>query len=167
MYAIKRFQATSGTWYWCVHFCRRGKRHYHRFYEPMHGGSKAALKAAIAWRDKMLAEVEALQMLEFCQQKRSNNTSGVPGVHFLKPTRQPEGIWQARLKLADGTCLSKSFSVRTYGDRKAFELAVAARQDMLSSVRDKPYLHSPVARRFANRQRRQAPAPAPATKPRR
>jgi hypothetical protein len=52
----------------------------------------------------------------------------VPGVHFLTPPAQPEGIWQARLKLADGTKTTKTFSVRKHGHRKAFRLDVAGRR---------------------------------------
>lgn len=154
MYAIKHLQHDKGTWYWVVNFSRRGVRYQRRFYEPMHGGSKAALAAGIAWRDEKLAEVKALGVLEFCQQKRSNNTSGVPGVHFLTPGRQPEGIWQARLKLADGTKLTKTFSVRKHGERKAFQLAVAARREMLQRVEERPYLYDPLARKLAASTRR-------------
>ena len=86
--------------------------------------------------------------MEFCQQKRSNNQSGVPGVHFLKPDSQPQGIWQAKLKLG-GKGRYKSFSVRTYGERGAYELAVAARQDMLASAQDRLYLYDKLAKRMA------------------
>ena len=97
MYAINRRQAARGTWYWVVHFHRAGRLYSQRFYEPKHGGTVAARRAAIAWRDEKLAEIKALSILEFCELKRGNNTSGVTGVHFLTPARQPEGIWQARL----------------------------------------------------------------------
>jgi len=151
MYALRRMQHDKGTWYWVVNFNRRGVSYQRRFYEPMHGGNEAAREAAIAWRDAKLAEVKALGVLEFCQHKRSNNTSGVPGVHFLTPAAQPEGIWQARLKLADGTKTTKTFSVRKHGERKAFRLAVAARREMLQRVEERPYLYDPLAKRLAPR----------------
>ena len=103
MYAIKHMQSTRGTWYWAVQFFRAGKRYYRRFYEPKHGGRLAARRAAVAWRDEMLIETKALGILEFCELKRGNNTSGVTGVSFLMPSRQPDGIWQAQLKLDGGT----------------------------------------------------------------
>ena len=56
--------------------------HERRFYDPKHGGKDAALRAAIAWRDEELAKVKVLGVLEFCQHKRSNNSSGVPGVQL-------------------------------------------------------------------------------------
>lgn len=148
-YAIKRLQHDKGAWYWVVNFSRRGQRHSRRFYDTAHGGSRGARRAAIAWRDQKLAEVDVLGVLEFCQTKRSNNTSGVPGVHFLRPANQPEGIWQARLKLADGTKMIRTFSVRKYGEREAFRLAVLARTEMLGKAEDRPYLYDPLAKRLA------------------
>lgn len=67
MYALTRLQAEKGTWYWAVHFKRRGQLHYRRFYDPKYGGSALAKKAAIEWRDQQLASIEALSMVEFCQ----------------------------------------------------------------------------------------------------
>lgn len=156
MYAIKRLQAGTGTWYWVVNFSRRGVHHYRRFYDPKHGGSDAARLAAIAWRDEKLAVAKVLGVLEFCQHKRSNNSSGVPGVHFLTPPVQPEGIWQAKLKLADGTRWTKTFSVRKHGYDRAYTLAVAARREMLRNAEDRPYVYDPLAKRFAALQAKQA-----------
>lgn len=60
MYALTHLQATKGTWYWAVHFKRRGQTYYRRFYEPKYGGSPAARKAAIAWRDEQPARVKVV-----------------------------------------------------------------------------------------------------------
>jgi len=148
MYALNRLQATSGTWYWVVSFSRAGKMRSQRFYDPMYGGSAKAKKAAVAWRDEQLTQTPALSLVQFCQQKRSNNVSGVPGVHFLTSARQPEGLWQAKLKIA-GKARTKSFSVREHGDRRAYEMAVAARQALLAEAQDRAYLYDPLARRKA------------------
>ena len=83
-------------------------------------------------------------------------SSGVPGVHFLTPAAQPEGIWQAKLKLADGTRWTKTFSVRKHGYDKAFRLAGAARREMLRNAEDRPYVYDPLAKRFAALQARDA-----------
>jgi hypothetical protein len=153
VYAINRLQADTGTWYSVVHFHRAGKLYYRRFYEPKHGGKAAARRAAIGWRDEKLAEVKALGILAFCEIKCGNNTSGVSGVHFLRPASQPEGIWQAKLKLGDGTTRNKTFSVRRRGGRKAFGLAIAARRQMLATATDRPFVRDPLAKRFAARHR--------------
>ncbi len=150
MYALRRMQAGSGTWYWVVNFRRRGQRYSQRFYEPKHGGSDAAKRAAIAWRDEQLAQAQILSMVEFCCQQRSNNTSGMPGVHFVKAARQPQGAWQAKLKLG-GKSRTKSFSVRTHGWQRAYEMALAAREQMLTEAagQDRPYLYDKLAKRIA------------------
>ena len=129
-------------------FRRRGKLHSKRFYDKTYGGSKKTVAAAIAWRDRTLARVATLSMREFCRQKRSNNTSGVPGVHFLKTERQPMGLWQARIKLPDGRKVHRSFSVRRFGSKQAFKKAVAARKELLLLVDESPYIKHPTAKRF-------------------
>ena len=152
MYAIKRQMAAKAAWFWVVAFSRNKTRYYKRFYELKHGGSDLARAAAVAWRDEQLRQVKVLTVAEFCEKRRSNNTSGVPGVVFLTSKRQPQGLWQARLKLANAPLKSKSFSVRQYGFAKACELAIAARQAMLEAAGDIPYVHDPVALRFAEMQ---------------
>jgi len=83
----------------------------------------------VAWRDSVSAKLDVLTLREFHEQKRSNNSSGVPGVHFLKTSRQPDGVWQALLKLPNGKRASKTFSVRKFGRREAvLRSALAARQ---------------------------------------
>jgi hypothetical protein len=132
-----------------VHFRRRGKLYYKRFYDRKCGGSKKARISAITWRDRKLIEAKPLTYREFHQQVRSNNTSGVPGVHFLRTTKQPQGIWQARIQLPDGRKIHRTFSVRKFGERRAFERAVAARAEMLHLVEDRPYIKDVTAKRFA------------------
>jgi hypothetical protein len=151
MYAISRMKAKKNAWYWQVSFRRRGKPYEKRFNDLIHGGSKKALAAAIRWRDGRLSRSRVLTLREFCQQKRSNNTSGVPGVHFLTPKRMPQGIWQAKIKLPDGRTLHRTFSVRKFGQREAFKRAVAARAELLYMIEDRPYIKHPTARRFAQR----------------
>lgn len=149
MYAITRAKKAKNAWYWRVTFRRRGKDYFRTFYDLKRGGSKKALAAAIAWRDQQLKRAAVLTYREFCAYRRSNNTSGVAGVHFLRSAAQPRGLWQARIKLANGKKVHKSFSVRKLGRREAFRLAVAARTRMLELVGDRPYLHNATAKKFA------------------
>ncbi len=148
MYAVYRLRADKGAWYWGVNFSRRGKMHYKRFYDTKYGGSPAARKAAIAWRDEQLAVIPALTMVAFCQHRRSHNTSGVPGVHFLTSPSQPQGIWRAKRKLG-GKSRSKTFSVLKHGWQGAYELAVAAREQLLAVADDRLYLHDALSKRMA------------------
>jgi hypothetical protein len=152
MYAIRRHCAAENAWCWRVRFSRRGVVYSKSFYDLTCGGSKAARAQAIAWRDEQLAKLPPLTLVEFHAQRRSNNLSGVPGVHFHKTDRQPKGFWQAKIKAAGGKSTTKSFSVLQYGDQEARRLAVAARSEMLANIENRPFLHDPVAKRLSKRQ---------------
>ena len=125
---------------------RRGRTYTRRFASSKHGGLAAALEAAIAWRNTCLAETPVFTLREFHARVRSNNTSGVPGVTFLRPSKQPEGLWQAKISVADGRRLCRQFSVRKFGPAEAFARAVAARSEFLACVPDKPYVVNPIAK---------------------
>lgn len=149
MYAIYRRKAALKAWYWVVHFRRRGKPHAKRFYDLSYGGSKRSLAAALAWRDEQLQKAKILTMREFHEQKRSNNRSGVPGVHFHRTRDRPRGFWQAAIRFRSGKRMARSFSVRSLGNEEAFDRAVAARAELLAMVEDRPYLRHPVAKLVA------------------
>ena len=51
----------------------------------------------------------------------------------------------------NGKQVTLSFGVKRYGDREAFERAVAARQQLLGLVADGPFLRSETARKFEAR----------------
>ena len=153
IYAIARLKAARNAWYWAVHFRRRGRLYHKRFYDLKHGGSETAFAMAKAWRDRTLAKAKILTHREFHVQRRSNNTSGVPGVHLVKSARQPSGAWQAKIKLPDGRKITKSFSILKFGRKEAFRRATAARADMLALIDERPYLYDDTAKRFAARQR--------------
>lgn len=151
MYAIRRHRAAIKAWCWRVRFSRRGIMYSKTFYDLACGGPKQAKAQAIAWRDEQLAELKALTLLDLHTHKRSNNVSGVPGVHFHKTSRQPLGFWQAKIRFHDGKSVAKSFSVLKFGDRAAFRLALAARSELLAMVENRPYLRHPVAKRLSKR----------------
>jgi len=156
MYAISRIQAKPGIWCWSVSFRRRGKAYYRQFYDVGRGGPKKALAAARAWRDRQLKQLRALSKREFCEIVRSSNRSGVPGVYFLSPREQPDGVWQAQLRLPDGHKATKTFGVHRYGFHGAFGRAVAARRKMLKGVENRPYLYHSTAKRLAQKKKASA-----------
>lgn len=121
-------------------------------YDLARGGTKEAKAQAVAWRDEQLAKIPALTILAFHAQRRSNNLSGVRGVHFLKSAAQPLGFWQAKIKVSVGKCTTKLFSVRQYGSQVARRLAVAARSELLANVENRPFLRHPVAKRLSRQQ---------------
>lgn len=154
MYAIHRYRVSLNAWGWRVSFTRRGKAYFKKFYDTACGGSKKAKAKAVAWRDKRLAELNAFTILEFRQQKRAHNTSGVTGVHLHKTPKQPLGYWRATLRV-QGTnrIAAKTFSVRKFGYRGAFRLAVAARTELLAGVTNGPYVCDPLAKRLVRQGR--------------
>ena len=149
MYAITRLKAARNAWYWAVHFRRRGTLYFKRFYDLKCGGSMQARAAAIAWRDEQIAQSEVMTLRDFHAQRRSNNTSGVPGVHLVKSARQPDGAWQAQVTLPDGHTVHRSFSIRKFGHTEAFDLAVKARTKLLELVDDRAYLKHPAGKQMA------------------
>lgn len=70
-------------------------------------------------------------------------------MHFHKSLAQPLGFWQANIKCNDGKRVAKSFSVRKYGEREAFHLAVAARANLLAQIKDRPYLYHTIAKQLS------------------
>ena len=149
MYAISRLESPRGFRYWAVHFRRRGRGYAKSFYDLRRGGAKQTLAAALAWRDRQLADRGVLTKREFRQLVRSDNRSGVPGVLFIRPKNQPRGSWQAKMRLPGGKQIAKTFAVEKHGKRLAF--ALAARADLLALVDDRPSLYSLTARKFAAR----------------
>ena len=130
-----------------VNVRRRGRIHTRRFAASKHGGLAAALAAALAWRNTCLADTPVLTLREFHARVRSNNTSGTPGVTFLRPRKQPDGLWQAKISFGDGRRFCRKFSVRKFGAAEAFARAVAARLEFLGLVAERPYVRNRIAKR--------------------
>jgi hypothetical protein len=128
---------------------RRGRTYTRRFALSKHGGSAAALMAAIAWRNKLVGEEPVFTLREFHDLVRSNNTSGIPGVTFIRPSKQQDGVWQAKLSRADGHRLCRMYSVRKFGFEEAFALAAAARLEFIASLPEQSYLVHPIAKRLS------------------
>lgn len=169
-YALTQGLTAKGTPYWSVRFSRAAVPHERRFYGPKYGSMDAARSAATTWRDQMLATVQPLSKLDFCQISRSNSSAEIPGVVRSAPKRQPEGIWQARLKLAGQPAQIASFSVRKFGEAEAYELAIQARKRMLANADDQPFLHADKAKLLAPAALKHpvpGDSPAPAAEPRR
>ena len=134
LYAISRLKARVNAWYWSVHLRRRGVRYHKSFFDGKYGGAAEARAAAVAWRDSMCAKLGETSLREFLAKKRSSNRSGMSGVRFSRPPGRPDGRWEAILKRTGRGATVKSFSVRKYGEKQAFDRAVAARIAMLDTL---------------------------------
>ena len=94
---------------------------------------EAAETAALLFREQVLRDVLPMTKRECTSILRKNNTSGVPGVAFQKASSSSGlGYWVAYIQRASEPMERKSFSVKKYGSERAFELAVACRQEMLN-----------------------------------
>ena len=67
----------------------------------------------------------------------------------MRPARQQEGVWQAKLSRADGHRLSRMYSIRKFGFEQAFALAVAARLEFIALLPEQSYLVHPIAKRLS------------------
>jgi hypothetical protein len=118
---------------WTVDLTRRGKRHRKAFLFSTHGGARAALKAARAWRDAFVAANPPQYTRDIAQRPRSDS-KGIPGVFCcLKPDGRPH-MWIAKTQVEPGRVLSKGFSVGRYG-KMARKMAIAERARQLEAMR--------------------------------
>ena len=138
-YAIRVRRGTLGIVY-RVSFTRAGTNVAALFRAREHGGARAALKAARAWRDKTAGELRPETKQEFSQRLRPDNTSGCAGV-YLKCQVVRRGDWsgeylhwQAQAPQGVTPFRSRSFSVGRYGFDDAYALAVAARAEFVAEV---------------------------------
>lgn len=138
-YAIRVRSGTLGIVY-RVSFTRAGTNVAALFRAREHGGARAALKAARAWRDKTAGELMPETKQEFSLRLRPDNTSGCAGVYLKRQViRRGDWSgeylhWQAQAPQGLKPLRSRSFSVGRYGFEEAYALAVAARAEFVAEV---------------------------------
>lgn len=119
---------------------RAGQTVWQLFRARDHGGARMALKAARQWRDRMAQELEPETKQAFSQRLRPTNTSGHPGVYLRRQVIRRDGNeyeylhWQARSPAGAKPWRSRSFLVDRYGYDAAYELALEARVELVTSV---------------------------------
>ncbi|MFT4176665.1 MAG: AP2/ERF family transcription factor [Luteolibacter sp.] len=131
-FAITRMEhPETSTFGWQVRIQRRKVRYAKYFADRSLGGPENSLQAARAWRDKVLAKLSETEGVRVCLTS-ARNSSGVVGVSRVTISG-PNGVayyfWQATWSLGDGERRCVRFSVKRYGERQAFRLAVQARRE--------------------------------------
>lgn len=115
---------------------RQGKVHQGYFGYHSYGGVKKAKKAAVDFRDSVLETYPELTRRQYAEIRKSNNTSGIPGVcrtyHTVKGIEYP--VWQAAWSPAPGKRKCKKFFISSHGERKAKRLAIEARKKALAKM---------------------------------
>ncbi len=108
------------------------------FSDGVYGGKRKALKAAVEYRDTLLAQDEPFEYQLWVRTRlRKNNTSGIPGVGRYEVIDNPgtgrrRAFWQAKWTDANGDERTRKFSVLRYGERLAKRLAIAEREYQLN-----------------------------------
>ena len=130
-YAIARIDLPgAGTHGWQVRLQRRGVKYAKYFSDRLHGGSRGAFRFALRWRDRLLRRLEAEESVRICR-RSARNSSGVVGVSkvtVIAPSGSEYHFWQATWSPESGRRRCIKFSIRRHGERRAFDLAVEARQ---------------------------------------
>jgi hypothetical protein len=142
MYGISRIDDSTHRGHaWRVSLKRGGKKHVRNFPDIRHGGKGRALRAAMRFRDDLIRKHRPITRREFADRPRLHNQSGVIGVcRFAKPYRSKTGrvrrvwYWSTTYPTTPGRKKTLHFSIATYGERRAFDLAVAARKRGLRQV---------------------------------
>lgn len=135
-YAIARIDLPdSCTFGWQVRLQRRGIKYAKFFADGNYGSPEGSLEAARQWRDALLEKLEKDDRARICQ-RSARNSSGVVGVSkvtVIAANGVSYQFWQATWSPAPGKRRCVKFSIKRYGDSRAFELAVRARIDAVGN----------------------------------
>jgi hypothetical protein len=136
---ISRIDSGS-THGWFVRGYRNGKTWSRLFSDIKCGGREQALAEARAFRDELQEQLEALPAEPRARRvvtRDSRNTTGVLGV-CRTAKKSPNGTinecYSVSWRPARGVQKCTSFSIRKYGEKRAFQLAVAHRRRMLKEI---------------------------------
>ena len=133
-YALARIDLSGvGTHGWQVRLQRQGKRYARFFGDGVWGGAHKSYRAAREWRDALLQKLENQEQIRTCRTS-SRNQSGVVGVSRVSVSTNGATyeFWQATWSPEPGRRRTVKFSISRYGERKAFRLAVSAREEGVS-----------------------------------
>jgi hypothetical protein len=129
---IHRIDAGHHGWKVSIY---REKRQLHQYFTAsQYGGTAAAVAAAMACRDALVAQTSGADYEIWKRERpRPNNTSGTTGVG--RYVQRDFVRWQAFYKDLDGKRQVKSFSESVYGKQGAYALALQFRLEGLERVR--------------------------------
>jgi hypothetical protein len=131
---------TGSTHGWFVRGYRNGKTYSRLFSDQKYGGREEARQEALAFRDKLyekLEEIPAMPRARRVVMRDARNSTGVLGV-CRTAKRSPNGnlneCYSVSWRPEPGKQKCTSFSIRKYGEKKAFQMAVAHRKKMLKEI---------------------------------
>lgn len=148
LYGIAERRVDGVATGWRVAINRRGMHIDRHFSAKTYGSLEQAKAAAIAFRDKVNADIAPLTRREACATLKTNNTSGVPGVFRSETHTAPQ--WVARLYCPHRKkALSQTFAANRHGEERAFELAVEARKRFLAEIEGYRVVHPELKQVFS------------------
>ena len=131
-YAISRIDLPlMKTHGWQVRLRRRGKLFSKFFSDRKHGGVEDALVIAKSYRSELIKTLPDPVRAGAEGKLTRRNVSGVVGVSriVIKTGARRYEFWQATWSCDSGARKRMKFSVRRYGEERAFELACVARKN--------------------------------------
>lgn len=142
MYGISRIDNECyHTHAWRVSLRRKGKKYFKNFPDKKNMGKEKALWLAKQYRDELLIQHPPITRKQFCSVIRINNKSGIAGVYTYAKrytlrdgTEKETWYWEANWPDEYNKSISVCFSVKTYGEDLAKQLAIRARKKGLGKV---------------------------------
>jgi len=143
---ISRIDSES-THGWFVRGYRNGKTYSRLFSDTRYGGKRKALASARAYRDKLLKKLDKIPKKP--QERRlvskdCRNVTGILGV-CRTTKKSPSGsvteCYSVSWRPEPGVQRCTSFSINKYGEKKAFQLAVALRRQKMREVHGPGVFH--------------------------
>jgi hypothetical protein len=118
---------------WFVRIAYLGKMHQKFFSDAAQGGKRAALKAAIAWRNKTEKKLGKPRTERKVAMPSSRNRSGVVGIRettkaMTRDGRKKGPVYEVWWFPEPGVIRKTSVSIYKYGQREAFRRALALRK---------------------------------------
>jgi hypothetical protein len=136
---ISRIDSGS-THGWFVRGYKNGKTYSRLFSDQKCGNSDEALAEARAFRDRLYEKLEEIPKAPRARRvvmRDARNSTGVLGVCRTSkkgPNGSVNECYSVSWRPSPGVQKCTSFSIRKYGDKKAFQLAVAHRKKMLKQI---------------------------------
>ena len=131
---------SASTHGWFVRGYRNGKTFSRLFSDLKHGGKGEALEEARAFKAKLQAQLKELPAKPRGRRivkQDSRNRTGVLGVcrtSKKSPGGKVSECYSVSWRPSPGLQKCTSFSIRKYGEEKAFALAVAHRERMMKEI---------------------------------
>jgi hypothetical protein len=136
---ISRIDSGS-THGWFVRGYKNGKTFSKLFSDLKCGGSEKALELARTYRDKLhgeLGKIDSRPRGRRIAYRDARNSTGVLGVCKTRkkgPNGTVSEVYSVTWRPEPGVQKCTSFSIRKYGDKSAFRMAVAHRRKMLRDI---------------------------------